>query len=223
MEKIANVFRKYHLLLEKFKHNDSIEMSHPNLDYLEHVILPMFVKQGVSLESFALHLESFYLDDIKIGLRITNAYKELEADISTHFVPEVIKKNWFLLTVNFNDKVITIPTLIIAHAKVLETAGIEFHGHVIEKFRRNEENGKIYIHHHIHYLIKTDYAKSKVAQFIFQKVEHYGVDAKHFIDLSIKGTFETKLKYIQGDKQQSKMECVQLDDAWRKENNLDKL
>ena len=174
------------------------------------------------LETVYNNLHTFYLIDLKLATHTDIASLECQQDILSIKKP---KKNWFLVTVGFNDAEIKWREPIVltqAHNKILEIAGIEFLGHSIEKHRK-DKNKKIYIHHHIHYVVKTDYPKSKVIQFFFQKVKKFGVSTANFIDVSQNGTLETALRYVSGDKVNEKMECVALDIQWRKDTGLDKL
>lgn len=129
------------------------------------------------------------------------------------------KKKYFFVTVGFDDKqsnvVQNMKTFV---SKFKTTPGIDIHSYVCEKHRK-DNLGKPVIHHHIHYLIRTDFAKTKVIQFCFQKAKKF-IAGKQFIDCQNDGEFSRYEKYIEGDKQESKKECIELDRIWRSEVGL---
>lgn len=89
---------------------------------------------------------------------------------------------------------------------------------VLEKYRRADD-GNIYIHHHIHILIRTDVPKSKIIQYCMEVMSKHIGKQRNFIDVKQPkdkiGSFEDKLRYIRGQKTAKKMECVELDKKWR--------
>lgn len=219
---IDGVFEKYLVLVNKYKTNPDIVYTVESLGYLRHEILPMFKRGGNSLENFYNNINSFYQSDLRLALKQSKAHLALEQDIKGL---QIKKKNWFLVTVGFDDAAIKgkEPEIMRkAHSKIVETKGLEISAYVFEKHRKDGE-ARLYIHHHIHYVIQTDYAKSKVIQFIYQKVKNFGVGSKNFIDVSTNGTLQTALKYVAGDKKIDKLECIELDKIWRQENNLENL
>lgn len=129
---------------------------------------------------------------------------------------------WFFITVGYDDKSITDEKIIKFSQKVAELKYWDEVNYVNEKFRRSEA-GEIMIHHHTHYLVKTSLPKSKVVQYVYQTVKSCVV-GQQFVDVkSYKdkvGTYEQKLKYIQGEKIESKMECVEMDRKWRQEKGI---
>lgn len=219
---IDEVLDKYLVLVNKYERNPDVEFTAGNLGILRHSTLPYFKKNGLSLEAFYYNINNFYQSDLRCALKQTKAHLELEKDIKGL---QIKKKNWFLVTVGFDDAAIKgkEPEIMRkAHSKIVETAGLEISAYVFEKHRKDGE-ARLYIHHHIHYVIQTDYAKSKVIQFIYQKVKNFGVGSKNFIDVSTNGTLQTALKYVAGDKKIDKLECIELDKIWRQENNLENL
>ena len=219
---IDGVFEKYLVLVNKYKTNPDIVYTADSLGYLRHEILPMFKRGGNSLENFYNNINSFYQSDLRLALKQSKAHLALEQDIKGL---QIKKKNWFLVTVGFDDAAIKgkEPEIMRkAHSKIVETKGLEINAYVFEKHRKDGKS-LVYIHHHIHYVIQTDYAKSKVIQFIYQKVKNYGVGSKNFIDVSTNGTLQTALNYVAGDKKIDKLECIELDKIWRQENNLENL
>lgn len=212
------IFDKYVALVRKFQNNPQLEVTEWHLGYLKNVILPLYIQQGGSEEVFLHKISQWYELDLRVCLGETDVLNELEADIKR--IRGDKKRKWFLLTVNFDDKTITIPGIKDAHSKIKEIKDIQFLAHSIEKHRRNDL-GKIIHHHHIHYVIQTNYPKSKVIQFVHQKLKKY--ITRNYVDVSCNGTIDTALKYVSGDKQDSKKELVQLDKEWRKKNSLDNI
>lgn len=128
------------------------------------------------------------------------------------------KKKYYFVTIGFDDNTITIPAIRNTLKRLNEVSGLELDSIVAEKFRK-DNNGKIYEHHHIHALYNTDFAKSKVIQYIYQKVQKL-VQGKNFIDVKNEQSFESYKQYILGNKTSTKLECIQLDKIWREKNNL---
>ena len=129
---------------------------------------------------------------------------------------------WYFITIGYDDRLIT-PSLMKNLGDKL--ASKEFFRDVIyvhEKHRR-DGSGNIYIHHHTHFLVVCDLPKTRIIDRVYATVKKY-VASKNFVDVkSYKdnvGTYEQKLRYIEGDKVQEKLECVQLDDIWRSQNGL---
>jgi len=126
------------------------------------------------------------------------------------------KKNEYFVTIGFDDANITIDKIKKCLKSLVEMTSVKVDHMVVEKFRK-DDNKKIVMHNHVHMIVSADYAKSKVVQFIFQKVAKY-VQSKNFVD--VKPCLDAHKKYIQGNKIPEKMECVELDKKWREENNL---
>ena len=129
------------------------------------------------------------------------------------------KKKWFFVTVGFDDKQVGVVNNMKSFlTKFKLTPGIDIQSYVCEKFRKNDK-AEIYVHHHIHFLIHTDFPKSKVIQFCFQKAKGF-IGGKQFIDVKNDGEISRYEKYIKGDKIESKKECCELDRIWRIEVGL---
>lgn len=130
-------------------------------------------------------------------------------------------KKWMFVTIGFDDKMYSESEYYgIMMDCVQRLQKRKFHTdfqYVIEKHRR-DASGQIYVHHHVHILMVTDEAKSKVIQYCFEVFKKH-IAGKNFIDVKTEkdrvGTFEDKIRYINGDKQSSKLECVELDRQWR--------
>ena len=130
--------------------------------------------------------------------------------------------NWYFITVGYDDSNINEEKIRNYSQKVANSTYFSEVEYVNEKYRKNDD-GEIYIHHHTHFLVKSDLPKSRVVDRVFGTVKKV-VASKNFVDVKTKrdnvGTYADKLKYIKGDKTQSKLECVALDRQWRLENNL---
>lgn len=149
--------------------------------------------------------------------RMDDAKKLVISDLGTK------NEKWYFITVGYDDKTITDEKIIKFSTKVAELKYWEGDIYYVnEKYRKNP-NGEIYIHHHTHYLVKTNLTKTKVIQYVYQAVKN-GISGQNFIDVKTYkdnlGTYEQKKKYIQGDKIESKMECIELDRKWRNEKNI---
>lgn len=129
---------------------------------------------------------------------------------------------WYFITVGYDDSNITVDKIRSYSLKVANLKYFMDPFYVNEKFRKNDK-GEIYIHHHTHFLVKCELPKTKVIQYVYQAVKKV-VASPNFVDVkSYKdkvGSYEQKLAYIQGDKKQEKLECVELDRTWRIDNNL---
>lgn len=164
--------------------------------------------------------EIYYRIDLAFYSRQTEIQLEVEKDMKQ--LTGAKKSKYFFVTVGFDDKTITVPKIKKFRESVLKMAGVKFHSHVVEKFRRNDK-GDIYEHHHMHFLIETDYYKAKVVQYFYTKATNKlntVVAAKSFIDVKNDASFEVYEKYISGEKKQEKMACVEMDKKWRLENEI---
>ena len=208
--------KKLELLLKKW--NSVIEQNKCRFDYeSELLIISYILNNRFSDEenyNAACRLYNVLLDQLYISVDIQ---QEIKKDIAQ--VRGKISKNEFFVTVGFDDNTITIDKIIKCVKSLKEMSGVNIDHLTVEKFRKKPD-GLIYTHHHIHFLVSTDYAKSKVVQFIFQKVNKF-VQSKNFVD--VKPLLEIHKKYVLGIKKEDKMECVKLDEIWRKENNLEEI
>jgi hypothetical protein len=125
---------------------------------------------------------------------------------------------WMFITIGFNDEVVSPFHMKRVQAQMERFNGFSDIKYVHEKFRLSG------IHHHTHYLVKTDLAKSTVLQKIWQfaRIKEVVV-GKQFIDIKTHkdgSNYENYLKYISGEKKPDKLPLVEQDKKWRQENNL---
>lgn len=168
----------------------------------------------VTLATFTL----WYRADLDRYLSVDSASRSFESDLENRRKELAIKKKWFFVTIGFDDSIITPIGVKDAIDKLDGIKGITVTHMVAEKHRRNPD-GELYIHHHIHMLVDTDYPKSKVIQYVFQRVKKY-VGSSNFIDVKNDGDRERYEKYINGEKQTGKLDLVEKDRLWRLENNI---
>lgn len=121
---------------------------------------------------------------------------------------------WYFVTIGFNDSIVTdeneVKVFNSVIDKILKTKGFENIRFVAEKFRQDG------IHRHIHFLIDSDYKKSKIIQYVYQKCKNHvhgqqAVDVKTYKDNS-KLVYEN---YIAGRKRIEKLKFVEMDREWR--------
>lgn len=160
----------------------------------------------------------WYKADLDRYLSVDTASISFEMDLANRRKELDIKKKWFFCTIGFDDKIITETGIKDTIRKLDGIKGIEIAHLVAEKHRRNPA-GELYIHHHIHMLVDTDYPKSKVIQYVFQRVKKY-VGSSNFIDVKNDGDRERYEKYINGDKTSEKLDLVEMDRKWRLEHNI---
>lgn len=176
----------------------------PGCDYTRQQLEEMYLRM----------FNRWYESDLKWYVKESPAHISLSSDIKRVRT----QKKWFFMTIGFDDKTITVQGIKDSIAKLNEIKDLDLDRYVVEKFRRNP-SGEIYEHHHIHTLIYTDKPKSKVIQYVYQKLKKY-VSAPNFIDLKREQPIDNYIKYINGDKCDSKLECIEMDRKWRQLNNL---
>lgn len=137
-------------------------------------------------------------------------------------------RGWLFITIGFDDKVACPADMKRIIKKVKQMKGMKWESfrYVHEKHRKDKD-GKIYHHLHTHILARTPYPKSKLLQYLYPKTCKSFLEpvvaGKNFVDVRTPkdgDTFSGKLRYIEGDKTESKLECVALDVSWRNENGL---
>lgn len=181
-------------------------------------------ERGVSDHMTRQELEERYLrifnrwyeDSLKYYLKESETHTSVATDIKR--VRVNTNRKWFFITIGFDDKTITVQGIKNAIEKLFSIKGIEVDRYVVEKYRR-DDLGNIYIHHHIHTIVYTDYSKSKVIQYVYQKLKKF-LASDNFVDCKRSQPLDNYIKYINGDKTSTKLECIELDRKWRQENNL---
>lgn len=164
-------------------------------------------------------IKSFYEEDVRRKHRVDVITKKVLEDEKRILMGCETELNYAFITIGYNDDTITIDAMksIIEKIKGLP-CWLDFI-YVHEKHRHTG------IHHHTHILAKFDRTlyKSKIIQYIWQikNIKKY-VLSKPFIDVRMNDgiSYQNRLKYINGDKQESKLKYIELDRQWRKENNL---
>lgn len=158
--------------------------------------------------------------------RINDFEKSVIGNLTTSDQYE--NKGWLFITIGFDDKVINPSKIVWAVEKIkkISKMGYTFFRYVNEKFRKDKD-GVIYEHCHTHILVRTDKYKSDFIDQAFRFLSPIINGQKNYIDVKTPkdkcGTFSQKLKYIEGDKQASKLECVELDKEWRKKYGLEEI
>ena len=132
--------------------------------------------------------------------------------------------NYAFITIGYNEQTITPALMKLIGQKVSEMKHWDTCKMVHEKHRLNG------VHHHTHFLCTytgTLY-KTKILQYLMQlRLVKMNVMNQSFIDVKGSPDKATRYrdikefeKYIEGDKTTEKMECVEKDAFWRKNNNL---
>lgn len=151
-------------------------------------------------------------------------YKKTEIHLSlSKFIKSVVKgtdQTWSFVTLGFDDKVVKPVDMRSICERIKKTYDVVAYVH---ELHRKDDKGKIFKHHHTHYLIRTDQAKSTIVKKIWgfagikkMMANKEKIDVKNYKD----GPYERYEKYISGDKVFEKLECIELDKKWRLENNL---
>jgi len=181
------------------------------------------------LERLEKEVDELIRHRIKFKFRLEQEFKQLETEVLKENKFSSETDGWMFITVGYDDKVIN-PLLMKKCVKqIFDIKGMKWteFNYVHEKYRRDEK-GNIYEHCHTHILARTPYpSKSKLLQYMFPKTckskfSAY-VSSRNFIDIKTArdgGTYSQKLLYIQGQKTDTKKECVELDKTWREKENL---
>jgi len=215
MEKINSVFEKWTLIAATNERElNSGRWSAATMTAFHADIYKY--QQRLDLDAIYQCVNSWYNTDLKLMLRQTKSYTELSNDIK--ILKGIPNRKFYFMTIGFDDKIITVPMIKESISKLKELKDIDLGEYVAEKFRKDEK-GDIYIHHHIHCIVYTDKPKSKVIQYIYQKLKKV-IASANFIDLKREQPIENYIRYILGDKRDEKLECIQLDIEWRELNNL---
>lgn len=163
-----------------------------------------------------------YVDEqsLKKQNEVSDMFSRLIAEESTI----TDNSNWAFVTVGFNEQTITVPQMLAVSANISKFKHFISGKYVLEKFRTNG------IHHHTHFLVDLacKYTPSKLAQDLF-KIKGLSkiCMGATFIDVKMLTNKRNKAQprsvyenYVEGIKQESKMNCVYKDREWRKQNNI---
>lgn len=211
---LALIISKLEVILKRESPKVSMQLS--TLPLYETMFYDMAEEKGVQHALKIANMSYKWVLDQYLGIDTANL--AVEQDIKDRKKQLGILKNWFFVTIGFDDKIITVSDIKKAVLKIYEIEPIKVKMHVVEKHRK-DNLGEIYVHHHIHMLVETEYSKSKTIQFLFQKLKKF-VAAKNFIDVKNDGDRQRYEKYINGDKQADKHVCLELDRKWREENQI---
>lgn len=179
-------------------------------------------------------MEKYLKNEIALAVtykdRCLSVQENLDKTIqSLGLKPPEIEARWHFVTIGFDDKTFTIEKMkkVVEYIKTQPFFKLETF--VCEKHRKDAK-GDIYIHHHIHMIIYADLSPSQIAQKLYKvnciKNAISGsnfidcVDAKKAFKIKKSPDIETYRKYIKGDKQKDKLECIELDAKWRYMNDL---
>lgn len=164
------------------------------------------------------HARNDLASDIKAVYKKTDVHLELRKFVNS--VVKGIDQTWAFVTLGFDDRVVKPIDMRNLCERMKKTYDLVTYVH---ELHRKDDSGKVVKHHHTHYLIRTDQAKSTIVKKIWgfagiKKImaNQEKIDVKNYKD----GPYERYEKYISGDKVHEKLECVELDKKWRLENNL---
>lgn len=216
----SHTLAKWFIVADQYRGNNPIVSTRQHIEYCIEIWKRLLDKhpedEGYAERIVNPRLRLWYDMDLKEFLKETVAHKELANDIKK--LKKGIGEKSKFVTIGFNDKTVNIDQIKMAIKKLNEMTsdkGFTVEKLVAEKFRK-DDNKKIYVHHHIHLKLNTDLSRSKIIQFIYQKLKKLSVDAESFIDVKPFSDFHTK--YLNGEKVAEKMECVEMDKKWRAEN-----
>lgn len=142
-----------------------------------------------------------------------------QSQIAIKEVDKIVEKSlpttplFYFVTIGFSHQDWSIKTCCNAIEKILNMNWVIS---AKANFELHRENG---LHPHVHFVIETNHKKGKIVDCIF-KSEYIKkiVLKKNFID--VKPALESHYKYINLEKQESKLGCVDQDRKWRQENNI---
>ena len=212
------------------KNKDRLAKDHVMVPYHEHVeflIEALLINRTLTEEEKVKVVEKQIIYEQKcldgtdaVSLRLAEILKKARPDQGLGFAH---------ITLGYDENTITIPGMKLIAKAIEQMCHWKSCVYVHEK---HTSNG---IHHHTHFLVEFDrnqitpsgrkksYAKKKIIQYIFEnkQVKKF-IKEDRFIQVDTKDgrTYESRLKYIMGDKCAEKMGFVELDKNWRIENNL---
>jgi len=162
-----------------------------------------------------------YNSEVGRWSRMQQIREEINRDLVSKNLDQM---KWYFITVGYDDQLITDRKINELTKKLTEKPFFTEVRYVNEKYRRGDD-GQIYVHHHLHLLVISELPKSKIIQYIYGTVKlsvkgQQAVDVKSYKQKDVKQTYAGYLKYINGEKTEKKMECVEMDRKWRIENNI---
>jgi len=207
MENIKRQYIRWVLEHPNFKKD---EFSMPYIDIVRRMLECPCITEEYIKRSFMIDIRHMNKVDYD-AIAIKQIEKEAMAGIDL--------EGFAFVTIGYNEQTINPAKMKEIEQKLRQQSHWSSVESVHEKHR---ENG---IHHHTHFLIrwKGNMYKSKIIQYIYQikGIKKY-VLSKAFIDVKMQDgvSYEDRLKYIKGDKTESKLQYVEKDIEWRKINNL---
>lgn len=207
MEDIKRQYIRWVLEHPNFKKD---EFSIPYVDIIRTMVDCPVITEEYIKRSFMLDIRQFKKVDID-AFAIKKLEKEAMAGIDL--------EGFAFVTIGYNEQ-----TINPAKMKEIENR-LRRQPHWISVESVHEKHRENGIHHHTHFLIKWKgyLTKGKIIQYIYQiKDIKKVVLSKSFIDVKMQDgvSYEDRLKYIRGDKTESKMQYVRKDIEWRQLNNL---
>lgn len=166
---------------------------------------------------------------VRLKFKLSKEFEDLERSILKNISVNSETSGWLFITIGYDDKVAKPADMkrIIHKVKNMKAMKYTSFRYVHEKHRKDKD-GKIYHHLHTHILCRTPFAtKGKFLQLCYparcRSFLEGPVAGKNFVDVKTPKdghTYSGKLKYIEGDKTDDKLECIRLDKLWRSEHDL---
>jgi len=215
----------HHSWLCKYPSFNDRDTGMSNMDYRNHILseasvyhhhlqnVPYFAKR-YSLADFADRVEWHLRCDIRRLNGVSSLDTKLKALTSKSLGKSAPSLKRFI-TIGFNHQTYDIKQCLACIQSVLDMS-IFKNGEAVFEFHR--QNG---FHPHCHFILEMHepLRPSKVVEKIFAvKNMKKIVLSKTFID--VKPCEEYHIKYLNGDKQTDKLDCVEKDKVFRKNNNI---
>jgi len=166
---------------------------------------------------------------VRLKFKLSKEFEDLERSILKNFTVNSETSGWLFITIGYDDKVATPADMkrIIHKVKNMKAMKYTSFRYVHERHRKDKD-GKIYHHLHTHILCRTPFAtKGKFLQLCYparcRSFLEGPVAGKNFVDIKTPKdghSYSGKLKYIEGEKTEEKLECIRLDKSWRSEHDL---
>lgn len=175
------------------------------------------------------HIDSNMRSMARLKFKLSKEFEDFERSILKDLTVNSETSGWLFITIGYDDKVAKPADMkrIIHKVKNMKAMKYTSFRYVHEKHRKSKD-GVIYHHLHTHILCRTPFAtKGKFLQLCYparcRSFLEGAVAGKNFVDVKTPKdghSYSGKLKYIEGDKADEKLECVRLDEIWRREHNL---